>query len=87
MNALTHFGRDFWHVFVIRPVLKFQKWRCRRAREYLLTHDAEYREIHLDEEITRKRQMFYGAGGSPTEVYLPDRWTMEEELPPMSWPH
>lgn len=72
---------------VVRTVLAWQQWRCERARAYLLRHDFPYRSAHIGHEIVRRREELYSAGVSPSDPRVPDLWTLEAELPPMSWPH
>ena len=76
-----------WYVLVIQTVFEFQAWRCRRAKAYLLTHDSEFRRHYAGSEIVRRRDRLYQQGVSPMDPQIRDIWTMEEEMPPMAWPH
>lgn len=76
----------FWGMFIVRPVFRYQAWRCERAKAYLIRHDTEYRNQHAGQEIVRRRNALYAVGVSPMNPMVPDRWTMEEELPPLAWP-
>ncbi len=77
---------DVLFYILIETVIEFQAWRCARARRYLLTHDYSYRNDHSSMEIVRRRNELYGKGISPLDPTIPDRWSMEEELPDMAWP-
>lgn len=79
--------KTLWRVFVIRPAFHWQDWRCYLAHRYLLTHDSGYRFGYVDNEIVRQRSRLYDNGVSPADPNLPDRWSVEDELPPMSWPN
>ena len=76
-----------WRVLVVRPVLSWQEWRCRRAKAYLLAHDDEYRSKYISNEIVRRRDILYSEGMSPDNPAIPDRWSVNDELRPMAWPH
>jgi hypothetical protein len=79
--------RRLYRLLVIRPVMAWQEWRCIRARAYLLTHDISYRSSYTGMEIVRRREELYSKGVSPTDARIPDRWTIESELPKMKWPN
>ena len=74
-------------IIVARPVLRYQDWRCKRARAYLLTHDQSFREMIISKRVVRERERLYSEGVSPMDPRIPDRWTVDSELPPMAWPH
>lgn len=78
---------DVWSGLVVFTVVSYQEWRCERARKYLLRHDRDYRNQHVGEEIVRRRAILYRKGVSPMDASIPDRFTMERELPPMAWPN
>lgn len=77
---------ELWRALVIRPVLHYQAWRCKRAKRYLLRHDQQYRSQYAGNEIVRRREKLYAGGASPLGPTIPDRWTLEHEMPPMAWP-
>lgn len=77
---------DLYRWLVIRPIFAWQDWRCHRAKAYLLAHDEEYRSNHIGNEIVRRRNILYDSGMSPEDPNLPDRTSINEELPPMAWP-
>ncbi len=79
LDALAEAGID--------AIMLWQEWRCKRARHYLLTHDHSYRDHHAGMEIARRRQRLYEMGVSPLDPVIPDRWSVEKDLPPMSWPN
>lgn len=76
-----------WRVLIVRPVLFWQEWRCEQARNYLLTHDSDYRSSYIGHEIVKRRNSLYGAGVPPDSPEIPSRPDVEDELPPMKWPH
>jgi|GEM_PF-1923654 len=76
-----------YRLLVIRPMMFWQEWLCARAKAYLLTHDASYRTLYIQTEVMRRREKLYSEGVSPTDVRIPDRWSIESKLPPMSWPY
>lgn len=78
--------KKLWRIFVVRPAFAWQKWRCFRAHRYLLTHDDNYRSSYVSNEIVKRRQKLYAKGVSPADPSIPDLWSVEGELPPMSWP-
>lgn len=84
---IKNLADDLWRLLVIRPVLNWQEWRCSRAKAYLLRHDVSYRSSYAGAEIVRRRQVLYDKGVSPADPRVPDRWSIEEELPSMCWPH
>ena len=75
-----------WRTLVVRTVLDWQAMRCAKARAYLLTHDRHYRSEYVGMEIVNRRNKLYGEGVSPADPRIPNRWSVEAELPPMSWP-
>ena len=77
---------SLYRLLVIRTVLSWQAWRCRRARAYLLAHDDEYRSKHISHEIVKRRNVLYDQGVSPNDPAIPDHWSISEELRPMAWP-
>jgi hypothetical protein len=89
-NFIARVAMVFWSCIIemiLDVVILFQGWRCRRAKEYLLRHDRSYRNDYVGQEIVQRRNALYARGVSPLDPLIPDRWTIEEELPPMSWPH
>jgi hypothetical protein len=68
-------------------MLRWQAWRCARAKAYLLTHDYTYRINQVGLEVVRKRNLLYGQGVAPNDPSVPDQFTVEQTLPPMAWPH
>jgi len=79
--------RDWYRLLVISPVFAWQEWKCARARAYLLTHDVSYRFSRAGIELIRQREELYKRGVSPDDPRIPNRLTIEQELPPMKWPH
>lgn len=79
--------KKLWRIFVIRPIFKWQELRCAACRQYLLTHDHDYRTIHVGLELVRRRDYLREQGVSPMDPQYPDRWDIEDELPRMKWPH
>jgi hypothetical protein len=73
-------------IFLVRPVLWWQEQRCAAAKAYLLTHDRHFRGQYIGNEIVRQREQLYAAGVSPDDPRVPDWWSVEKSLPPMSWP-
>lgn len=65
----------------------WRRWRCRRARAYLLKHDADYRfDANLD-ELVRRRDRFYAEGGRPNDPNCPDLWDVTGREPIIPLPH
>lgn len=79
--------KRLWRIFVVRPAFAWQQWRCYWAHRYLLTHDSDYRFDYVSHEIVKRRQKLYDKGVSPADPSIPDRWSIEDELPPMAWPN
>ncbi len=85
-STFIDFLDSLWRLLVVRPVFRYQRWRCQRARAYLLRHDSDYRDQYVGQEIVHRRNKLYAQGVSPMDSSIPDRWTVEEEMPPMAWP-
>ena len=80
---------SLWRTFVIRPVFWWQDMRCARAKAYLLTHDIGYRMQYAGLEVVRQREIWHQDEDStknPLDFSYPDQWSIEQDLPPMSWP-
>lgn len=71
---------------VIQTVFQFQAWRCRRAKQYLLRHDPDYRRQYAGREIVRRRSVLYSEGVSALDSSVPELQDMEDEMPPLAWP-
>jgi hypothetical protein len=87
IDSIVDIGGGLWRALVIRPMLRYQAWRCQRAKDYLLRHDLRYRQQHIDNEVVRRHSQLYSAGVSPADPFVPDRWTVEDEMPRMAWPN
>lgn len=85
--SLKSLASDIWRAMVVRPMMTWQAWRCAQAKAYLLTHDVSYRMSYTGNEIVRRREKLYSEGVSPADSRIPDRWSIEGELPLMSWPN
>ncbi len=72
--------------FFADVAILYQEWRCQRARKYLLSHDRHFRDQCVGLEIVRRRNILYRQGVSPMDPSIPDRSSIEHELPPMAWP-
>lgn len=72
---------------VRHAVYTWQEWRCKRARQYLLTHDADWRGAYVSNELVAQRNALYDKGVRPDDERIPDRWDVDLALPPMAWPH
>ncbi|MDE2173249.1 MAG: hypothetical protein KGJ31_01435 [Patescibacteria group bacterium] len=68
--AVTCYGiiEFFWSV----PRRYYVRWRCRLAREYLLTHDLDFRAQEAGVELVRRREKFYAGGGKPDDPGCPE---------------
>lgn len=86
MNELGRILAALIRFAVIRPVIRWQAWRCERAKAYLLRHDESYRSQYAGLEIVRRRERLYEAGVSPNDPSIPNRWDIEDELPDRAWP-
>jgi hypothetical protein len=52
--------------------MHYRDWRCSRARQYLLKYDQAYRWQHASLELVRRRNAFYGSGGSAASRNCPE---------------
>lgn len=86
-GSRERFLSKVWRVLVIRPVLRWQELRCLMARNYLLTHDRNYRSHYVSLELVHRRNSLYDSGVLPDSPKIPFRSDVEDELPPMKWPH
>lgn len=48
-----------WRALVIRPIFRYQAWRCERAKAYLLRHDASFREAFIGNQVVCERNRLY----------------------------
>lgn len=75
-----------WDAWVIKPILRWRKWRCNRAKLYLLRHDANYREKFLENkrirDQVRERDPDTALGQLPTDGKL----LPNGKLPELRWP-
>jgi hypothetical protein len=84
---MTNVLAKLYRAIIIRPIFAHQKWRCDRAKQYLLRHDRNYRSQYAGIEIVKRRDKLYSTGMSPIDPSLPDRYTLEDAMPPMAWPN
>ena len=66
--AIDDLAEDYYR----KPCNAFRRWRCKRARKYLLKHDSAFRHQEASVELIRQRKAFYDRGGSPESPMCPD---------------
>jgi hypothetical protein len=86
LEGLIDIGEELLRLFIIRPILSWRRWRCTRAKQYLLHNDPTYRRHYVEDEVVRRRNHLYNQGISPVDPSVPDSWSVSEELPPLRWP-
>jgi len=68
----------------MRPISRWQEWRCERAHLYMLRHSVTYRERYVTDRWKAECDQFYASGES---LKRPDWREIERRLPPMVWPN
>lgn len=82
MHYLVNLLEELQRSLLIRPLLHFRAWRCERMKRYLLLHDYNYRDNYIGMEIVRQRERLRDDHGNfPSGVRIPDRSSVEAELP------